>query len=361
MDLRHPPGQLFVSAKISLFLLCTFTTIPGIRGGTAVLKRYEYALPRMGTEFRIVLYHTDAENAQKAALAAFDRVEDLEDIFSDYRERSETNRLCMVGVNKPWSISPELFFVIETSLRYSRMSGGAFDITVGPAVQLWRQARKTKKLPGEAELQNALRKVGYGNIVLDADNRTAMLKLAGMKLDFGAIAKGYAADQALEVLKSRGIGRAIVMGGGDMAIGAPPPDQRGWKVEIRQAEATSHGNQGYLVLRNSGVATSGDIFQFVEIDGRHYSHIINPLTGMAVTEAASATVVAPNGITADALSTTLCVLPPADGLKLVESIPGVSAMIVRRSGEGLRRVRSAGFPVMTDSETSQRKTGKNLR
>jgi thiamine biosynthesis lipoprotein len=308
----------------------------------------------MGTEFRIVLYHGDSSSAQKAAMAAFDRVEDLEDIFSDYRERSEVNRLCQVAVGKAWNISPELFFVLEASLRYSRLSNGAFDVTIGPVVQLWRQARKSKRLPDPAELEEARRRVGYSNIVLNPADHTAMLKLAAMKIDFGAIAKGYAADQALEVLRSRGITRALVAGGGDIAVGAPPPDSPGWSIEILKPEAGSAGNQGYLTLHDAGVATSGDIYQFVEIGGLHYSHIINPSTGMAVTDAASATVVAPNGMTADAFSTTLCVLPPADGLRLIESVPGVSALMVRRSPQGSQRFKSAGFPQITASAEAPR-------
>jgi len=360
LNLRHSWNRSIRLAIVFLFLLLGTWRVPATpnQGSPAGhLNRYEYALPRMGTEFRIVLYHTDSLSAQKAAMAAFDRVEDLEDIFSDYRERSEVNRLCQVAVGKPWNTSPELFFVLETSLAYSRLSGGAFDVTIGPVVQLWRQARKSKHLPDPSELEQARHRIGYSNIVLNPADHTAMLKLAAMKIDFGAIAKGYAADQALELLKSRGITRALVAGGGDIAVGAPPPDSPGWAIEILKPEAGSAGNQGFLTLHDSGVATSGDIFQFVEIDGRHYSHIINPFTGVAVTDAPSATVVALNGMTADAFATTLCVLAPADGLKLIESVPGASAMMVRRSSQGLQRFKSAGFPQITASAEASR-TGR---
>jgi FAD:protein FMN transferase len=311
---------------------------------------FQYALPRMGTQFRVMLYHSDRLQAQKSALAALDRVEDLEDIFSDYRERSEVNRLCLTAVGQPWRISPELYLVLDTSLRISQLSGGAFDVTVGPVVQLWRQARRGGRLPDPEELKKARRNVGYTNIVLDPGAKTALVKLPGMKIDFGGIAKGYAADQALAILRSKGIRRALVDAGGDLAVGEAPPGQPGWKILVRNPNPAALDKPEYLLLQNTGVATSGDTFQYLEVNGRRYSHIINPANGMGLSDSASTTVIAPDGMTADALATALSVMPVADGLRLVESMKGVSAAIVHRGPAGLQRSLSRGFPKLISHE-----------
>ncbi len=307
-------------------------------------KLHQFTLPRMGTLFTISLYGADAGEAQKCALAAFDRVEALEDIFSDYRERSEVMRLCRVAVGQPTAISPELYEVLENSLRISRLSGGAFDVTVGPVVQLWREARHDKRLPDPKRLREARQAVGYENVVLDSDAHTAMLKLPNMKIDLGGIAKGYAADQALALLKSRGIQSALVEGGGDIAVGAAPPGKPGWKISLFNPDPGAAGSHENLILHDTGIATSGDAYQFLEVEGRRYSHIVNPSNGMGVSDSASVTVIAPDGMTADALATALSVMRVPDGMRLIESMPGISAAVVSRERDGLHTYRSARFP-----------------
>ncbi len=309
----------------------------------------------MGTLFNISLYDTDASRAQRSALAAFDRVEALEDIFSDYRERSEVMRLCQVAVGRPSSVSPELYEVLENSLLISRLSGGAFDVTVGPVVQIWREARRNKRLPDPKRLSEARKAVGYENVILDKDARTAMLKLPNMRIDFGGIAKGYAADQALAVLKSLGIRSALVDGGGDIAVGAAPPGKAGWRISLVDPDPGGKSLHGNLILHDTGIATSGDAYQFLEIEGRRYSHIVNPSNGMGVSDSASVTVIAPDGMTADALATALSVMPVPDGMRLVESMPGVSAAIVSRERNRLHAYLSTRFPRPATDQTARDK------
>jgi FAD:protein FMN transferase len=310
----------------------------------AAIPQHVFNLPKMGTRFNIIIYHRDAKEAQKAAMAAFDRIEELEDIFSDYRERSEVNLLCLGAVGSPVNISPELFRMLTASLRISELSGGAFDVTIGPVVQLWREARKNRRLPDPEEIRRVQRLVGYRNVILDPDAQTAMLRLAHMKIDFGGIAKGYASDQALVELKARGMPSSLVAGGGDMAVGSPPPGKPGWKILIKNPEPGSGEAPDYVTLHDTGIGTSGDTFQFLEIDGRRYSHIINPATGTGLTDAASTTIIAPDGITADALATAANIMPIGQALKMVESLPGVSAAMVRRGPQGVLRFATAGFP-----------------
>ena len=164
-----------------------------------------------------------------------------------------------------------------------------------------------------------------------------------MKLDVGGIAKGYAAQEALEVLKKEGVTRALVGGAGDIVTGDAPPDARGWKVAIAPVEPGKGGPTRILLLVNAAVSTAGDAEQFVIIDGHRYSHIINPGTGVGVEDRASVTVVAPDGGTADALETTAYILGPDRGLKLVDDTPGASAIFVRSTPEGIKTFESKRF------------------
>jgi thiamine biosynthesis lipoprotein len=307
------------------------------------LRRFEFSLARMGTTFNIVLYHTEEEAASKAAVAAFNRVERLETIFSDFRDDSENRRLCRLGAGMPRAVSPELFFVLESSLRFSQLSGGAFNVTIGPVVQVWREARRAGKVPDPGRLAEAKKSTGVEKVILDAEQRTVHLLWPNMRLDFGGIAKGYAADEALRVLKSRGIRMALVDAGGDISIGSAPPGQAGWRIEVKNG-LEARGERVSLVLHDRGVATSGDSFQFLESGGARYSHIVDPASAVALRNSPGVTVVARDGITADALATALSVTPADQGMSIVESVDGASAAIVTRGETGAKWQVSRGFP-----------------
>jgi thiamine biosynthesis lipoprotein len=306
------------------------------------LQRFEYSLPRMGTLFRIELYAPSEEAAAAAAMAAFERIEKLEQLLSDFREDSELSRLTREAAGAPREVSAELFAVLERSLEISRLSGGAFDVTIGPVSHLWRRARHEGRLPDAAELERARKLVDYRLVELNPRARTVMLQASGMKLDLGAIGKGYAADEALKVLESRGFRRALIDAGGDLRLGDPPPGRSGWRVEVSDPAAA--GEPCVLTLRGVGIATSGDAFQRLDRDGERFSHIVNPHDGRGLRGASSVTVIASEGTTADALATTLSVLPVEEGLRLLESFPGASAYLVRRNGNGFLRRASRDFP-----------------
>lgn len=308
------------------------------------LERFEFSLPRMGTRARIVLYAGDKAQAQRAATAAFDRIEELEEILSDYREESELNRITREAVNRPQSVSSELFFVLEQAQKNSHLSGGAFDITIGPVVRLWREARRTRKLPPDSQLAQARALVDYRNVNLGNATRTVMLKRPGMQLDLGGIAKGYAADQGIEVLSARGIRNALIALGGDVRVNGAPPGARGWKVEIENPGAAARKSLCSVMLTGGAVSTSGDTQQFLEVGGVRYSHIIQPASGKGLNAAAGTTVMASDGITADALATALSVMPVESGLRMIESVGGASAFLVRRTQNGLEYFRSKRFP-----------------
>jgi thiamine biosynthesis lipoprotein len=326
-------------------LLCLPVLLLAAEPGEPALKRFEYAEPHMGTRFGIILYAPDEATARQASQAAFARIASLDASMSDYRQESELMRLCAKAGGPPVRVSDELFFVLRRAEEVSRRSGGAFDVTVGPVMRLWRRARRTQKLPDREQLARALARVGYKNVRLDARARTVQLLKPGMQLDLGGIAKGYAADEALKALKKHGVTRALVAAGGDIAVSGPPPEAEGWSVAVARLVGVEKSPPGKLLLHDAAVSTSGDASQGVEIDGKRYSHIVDPRTGVALVGRMGVTVVAPDGITADSLTKVVAVLGPAKGIPIILETPGVSARVVRRTDDGgAETVVSKGFP-----------------
>jgi thiamine biosynthesis lipoprotein len=200
-------------------------------------------------------------------------------------------------------------------------------------VRLWRKARRTGELPEKARVAEALALVGTDKLRLDRTTRSVALAKPGMQLDLGGIAKGYAADQALAVLGRFGIRSALVAASGDIAVSAPPPGERGWKIDV--APLGSDGpTPPRLLLRYAAVSTSGDAEQFVEIGGVRYSHIVDPRTGIGVTGRSGVTVVAQDATTSDSLATAISVLGSDEGLRLADATEGVAARFVSRQSSG---------------------------
>jgi thiamine biosynthesis lipoprotein len=294
--------------------------------------------------FHIELYSASSDQASKAGEAAFARAEELEQIMSDYRADSELTRLAREGAAAPFPVSSDLSDVLAKSLWTSELSGGVFDVSIGPLVDLWRDARKTGRLPDAGEITKAKKLVDYHNIELDTARHTVFLKRPGMKLDLGAIGKGYAADQMLAVLQAHGIRHAMVVAGGEVVVGETPPGTSGWKVNIDTADADSEGAPCTLLLHAAAVSTSGDEHQFLELNGHRYSHVINPATGWALEGESSTTVIAKDSTTADALCTAFSLMSVEDGIRAAQSLPGVSVLWVRRVSGSWKRYASEGFP-----------------
>lgn len=313
------------------------------------LARHEFTQIRMGVPVTITVYAPTEEVANTASSAAYARLRDLNLILSDYDPDSELMRLCRAsGPGKSVKVSPELFEVLTESEDVSRRCDGAFDVTVGPIVQLWRKARRTKRLPPPDELAAARKKVGYRHVKLDAGRRTVELALDGMRLDLGGIAKGFAADETLKVLKSHGLNRALVAIAGDVVAGDAPPGQLGWRVGVGPLENAEAPPKTFLRLANAAVSTSGDAFQFVEFEGVRYSHLVDPKTGYGLTRHSSVTVVARDGITADSLSSAVTVLGAERGLKLVGDSKGAEVWIAEAGMAGETSHRSPGFAKLLD-------------
>jgi thiamine biosynthesis lipoprotein len=278
------------------------------------LRLLEAVEPHMGTLIKIKLYARDERQAKSAFRAAFDRINQLDEILSDYKPNSELNRTCRSAVRQPVKVSADLFHVLAVSQELAEKSGGAFDVTVGPVVRLWREARAQRQLPNPDALDEALSHCGFRKLHLDVAARTVLLDQDGMQLDVGGIGKGYAADQALIVLHRLGIHRALVAASGDLAF------SRRWNIEIGATGRTEE-------LSNSAVSTSGDTEQFLTVDGKRYSHIVDPSTGIALTNQLMVSIVAPRGELADGLATAIRVLGEAKGRQLALKYPGITVHV----------------------------------
>jgi thiamine biosynthesis lipoprotein len=321
-------------------LLLTLTLVCLAR--EPALERFSFTERHMGTLFEIILYAPNEAIAKEAAQAAFRRIAELDGIMSDYRPTSELMQLCKKAGGAPAPVSNDLFDILARSQQIARLTEGAFDVTVGPVVHLWRRARRTHKLPDPGELAHALARVGYQKIKVNGKDHTVQLTAEGMLLDLGAIAKGYAVEAALEVLRRYGLTRALVAASGDIVAGDPPPGARGWKVGIAPLEKGKPPTR-FVLLNHAAVSTAGDTEQYVEIGGKRYSHIVDPLTGMGLTRRSSATVVAPDGTTSDGLDTAICVLGAKKGRELVESIDGAALFYMEKTEKGLEVVESRRF------------------
>lgn len=303
----------------------------------------------MGVRADIAAYAKTEEEARTAARAAFAAMNHLDAVLSDYRADSEAMVLCRKPAGTPVVVGSDLYMVLEQALEFSTASSGVFDVTVGPVVQLWREARRDGVLPQEAVLRAAQERVGWEKVTLKCDPSgvpTVTLAVEGMRLDFGGIGKGYAADRALQVLRSQGLRSCLVAMSGDIAIGDPPPGKPGWTVELTSGGSDDPvGERRSIVVSNCGVSTSGDTEQFVEIEGHRYSHIVDPRTGQALEDWQAdtlATIVASDATTSDAVCKMVCVLPFNQGMATLGAGQPCEAYL--RSRTGGREISTLGFP-----------------
>jgi FAD:protein FMN transferase len=309
------------------------------------LQRFEFHEPHMGTDARVVLYAQEERAASAAARAAFDRVEALNRALSDYLPTSELMQLSARAGQGPIVVSDDLFRVLAASQDLAMRSDGAFDVTCGPLTRLWRRARHVSELPAAARVEEARALTGYRAMQLDERTHTVTLAKPGMSLDVGGIAKGFAAEEAVNVLVSRGVRRALVALGGDIAVADPPPDREGWLIDVAWIEGASLDRAGSVArlvsLRNAAISTAGDAEQWLSAAGMRYSHILDARTGWPMTIRSSTTVIARHGLEADGLDTTAAVLGPDRGVALVEATPGAAVFMVRMESDGRTTVRTS--------------------
>jgi thiamine biosynthesis lipoprotein len=308
---------------------------------TAELQRFEGVEPHMGTLVRITVFAVDEAAARAAFTAGFNRIKALNATLSDYVADSELNRITKEGVGHPARASADLFAVLSRAQALAEATDGAFDVTQGPVIRLWREARRAGRLPDATALQAASRRSGFRHMRLDPEHRTVVFDIAGMQLDVGGIGKGYAASEAVSAITRAGVDRALVAVSGDLAFSGAPPGQRGWRVRIHRGDVGATDVPEVLQLTNRAVSTSGNAEQHLDVDGRRYSHIIDPASRAGVTEDITVTVVARHGIDADGLDTAVGILGVDRGLALIERDHEAAAFIVtRRDGKVTTHVSS---------------------
>ncbi|MFO0855736.1 MAG: FAD:protein FMN transferase [Phycisphaerales bacterium] len=280
----------------------------------------------MGVEANITIESDlPRDQVEQAARACFDRLAQLDAIFSDYKRDSELNNLTKHPINTPTKVSNDLFLIISQSQHISDITNGAFDITIGPYVALWRTARSTGTLPTKEQLADAKQRVGYHLITLNQANQTITLHANNMKLDLGGIAKGYAAQAGVQVLKAQGFPRCLVALAGDIATGDAPltsepteSESLGWRIDIDSDHSTTKS----LRLKGRSVSTSGDTQQFIDIAGIRYSHIVNPRTGLGAVGTTPVTIVGTDGAIADALATAFTLLNTSERQAVLTNVVG---------------------------------------
>jgi thiamine biosynthesis lipoprotein len=293
-------------------------------------EAHEYRQVVMGTEARLVIHADSEQRAVRAAKEAYQRLDALDAALSDYRADSELAAVVAGAGGAPVPVGPDLFDVLRRARAQAERTGGAFDPTVAPVVALWRQARDTGALPDEQALAAAADLVSWQDLELDAQASTARLARAGMALDLGGCAKGFAAQQALAILTAHGCPSSLVDLGGDLALGDPPPGREAWRVSA--GCALPGRAPRVLELANTCVATSGSTEQHLELDGVVLSHVVDPRTGQALADAPCVTVVGSDGLTADLLASALMVLGPADGRRLASESWTVSRVLLDDPG-----------------------------
>lgn len=284
----------------------------------------------MGTKVEIVAQGKDRDALERAVSKGFDEVERIEKIFSRFRDDSAISRINQNAGQSPVQVAPEAFMLIEKAVDICVQSSGAFDITILPVLSLWKFGDQNQKPPSAEEVREKLGQVDCKKIILKKDQNLVFLPDPGMAIDLGGIVKGYAADKAALVLRQNGVSAGIVNAGGDLrvfggtgkglAVGIQDPRQPG-KVLAK------------IYLQDASVATSGDYERFFIHNGVRYSHIIDPRTGYPARGEQSVSVASENGAEADAWATALFVLGAGQGLKVIESKPGLQALFIDGSGK----------------------------
>lgn len=285
--------------------------------GSAQEKRFQFTQPKMGSPFNLVFYAGDSAQAATLAAKAFALVDSLNHIFSDYDTASELSRLNQTaGAGRFVPVSAPLYTILQQSTKASKESYGTFDVTIGPLSWLWRQSRRAHHFPTDSAVQEAKANTGFQKLKLDEATHSVQLFQKAMQLDLGGIAKGYTAQAVVNFLSANGVTSALLDAGGDIACSGAPLGKEGWTIGINIPEQANDLLNKPILLQQGAVATSGDVYQYTEHEGKKYSHIINPQTGYGVTFQRNVTIIARDGATADWLATACSILPIRKAKKL---------------------------------------------
>lgn len=289
------------------------------------------SLKLMGSRFDISVVANDTLEASYYINLAIEEISRIEKLISSWDANSQTSEIIRNAGMHPVKVDEELFDLIERSLAISKLTDGAFDISYASLDKIWKFDGSMKIMPSEAAIKESVAKVGFQNVLINKENQTVFLKLKGMKIGFGAIGKGYAADKAKALLISVGVTAGIINASGDMNTWGKQPNGDDWKVAITNP-LNKNNAFALLPISNSAVVTSGDYEKYVIFDGKRYSHIINPKTGYPASEIISVSVFAPKAELADALATSIFVMGTEIGLNRINQLENIECIIIDSTG-----------------------------
>ena len=285
----------------------------------------------MGSRFDITVIATDSVAANKHIDTAITEIKRIEKLISSWDANSQTSEINRNAGIKPVKVDAELFQLIERSIGISKLTDGAFDISYASMDNIWKFDGSMKQMPSSAEITASVEKVGFQNIILNKENSTVFLKLKGMKIGFGAIGKGYAADKAKDLLISKGVLSGIINASGDMNTWGKQPNGKEWKVAITNP-MDKNKVFAFLPISNGAVVTSGNYEKYVKFNAKQFSHIIDPRTGYPSSGIISVTVFAPKAELADALATSVFVMGQEAGLDRINQLPKIECIIIDDKG-----------------------------
>lgn len=297
-------------------------------------QRYEAdsVLLLMGSRFEITAIHEDKEIANDAVIAAIDEISSIESLISSWSATSQTSLINKNAGIHPVKVDEALSGLISRSKKISQLTDGAFDISFASISHLWNFNNASGKLPDSSEVESLLHLVNYKNIILNKEGSSVFLKNTGMKIGFGGIGKGFAANKAKEAMLERGIKSGLINAGGDLTAWGSPKDKTHWEIGIADPEKKK-AYKAWLAINDLSVVTSGDYEHFLEIDGVKYSHIINPKTGFPAMGIKSVTIISPDAELSDALATSVFVMGVEHGLSLINSLKNVECLIIDSSNK----------------------------
>lgn len=289
------------------------------------LRKYTRSILTMGTYAEVTIYGQNKKSTEKVFEKVFDAFRAVDKKMSIYKKDSELSRVNREAYKQSIEISDELAYVLKKSIYFSKLSKGDFDVTVAPLMELWGFIQKRKTLPPLAERRRVIEKIGYEKIVLQQNK--IRFAVNGTQIDLGGIAKGYAVDKGVEILKRAGIRNALINLGGNIYALGTPPEKNYWTVGIKNP-LQKEKILGTIRLKNQAVATSGSYERFVQIENKTYSHIINPHTGIPVKGVLSVTVIAKSAIETDALSTAFFVMGVHRTFALAKKFKNINFLFV---------------------------------
>lgn len=295
-------------------------------------ERHTKVVKLMGSRFEITAIHQNPQMAWNAINGAIDEISRIEKLISSWDPNSQTSEVNKQAGISPVKVDKELFDLIKRSIQISKITNGAFDISYASMDRIWKFDGTMESMPSSEEVRQAASKIDFRNIILDINERTVFLKEKGMKIGFGAIGKGYAAQKAKELMVNKGIVNGVVNASGDLIAWGHDVD--GSNIEVAIADPKNKDKVlSWLVVDNGAVVTSGDYERYVMFNGMRFAHIIDPRTGYPTTGIKSVTIVTANPELADALSTSVFVLGVKEGLTLINQLPGVECLIITDQDE----------------------------